>query len=159
MSDTTAPVTSTAAMTSTASATTSAASAGSTTGRARWARIALRSVQVLLALFYGIASALPKLIAHPSAVEAFDRIGWGSGAMYIIGALELAGGVALLIPVLQSVAAVALGALMVGAFIVQLTAFDGQNAATPLVLILPLALVAWTRRGRNRELLRLVRRR
>ncbi len=115
-------------------------------------------MQVLLALFYGTASALPKLMAHPTAVESFDRMGWGSGAMYTIGALELAGAVALLIPVLQSVAAIALGVLMVGAFIVQLTAFDGQNAATPLILIVPLALIAWTRRSHNTALLRILRR-
>ncbi|MFJ3230399.1 DoxX family protein [Streptomyces sp. NPDC086787] len=128
------------------------------TSRGRRAMIALRAVQVLLALFYAVASALPKLIAHPSAVESFDRIGWGSAGMYTIGALELAGAVGLLIPVLQSVAAMALSALMVGAFIVQLTVFDGQYAATPLILIVPLTLVAWARRGHNRELLRLVRR-
>ncbi|MGW2459016.1 DoxX family protein [Streptomyces sp. NPDC001761] len=133
--------------------------AGVLTGRARGARVALRAVQVLLALFYGIASALPKLMAHPTAVESFDRIGWGSGAMYTIGALELAGAVALLVPVLQSVAATALAALMVGAFTVQVTACDGQNAATPLILIVPLALIAWTRRAHNRELLRLLGRR
>ncbi|MEU8027090.1 DoxX family protein [Streptomyces sp. NPDC049099] len=138
--------------------TTSAASTGSLGVRRRSAQVALRSVQVLLALFYGIASALPKLIAHPSAVESFDKIGWGSGAMYTIGALELAGATALLIPVLQSLAAIALSALMVGAFIVQLTVFDGRNAATPLILMVPLALIAWVRRGHNRELLRLVRR-
>jgi uncharacterized membrane protein len=149
MSETTAPAGST---------TTSAVPAGPLTGRVRGARVALRAVQVLLALFYGLASALPKLIAHPTAVESFDRIGWGSGAMYTIGALELAGAIALLVPVLQSVAAIALGALMVGAFIVQLTAFDGQNAATPLILIAPLALIAWTRRTHNRDLLRLLRR-
>ncbi|MFD9093996.1 DoxX family protein [Streptomyces collinus] len=129
----------------------------SVTTRSRAARIALRTVQVLLALFYGIASALPKLIAHPSAVESFDKMGWGSAGMYTIGALELVGAVALLVPVLQSVAAMALSALMVGAFIVQLTVFDGQYAATPLILIVPLALIAWTRRSHNTALLRLVR--
>ncbi|MFI2199406.1 DoxX family protein [Streptomyces sp. NPDC020192] len=146
MSQTTAPLSSTT-------------STGAHTGRARWARVALRSVQVLLALFYGIASALPKLIAHPSAVESFHKIGWGSGAMYTIGALELAGAVALLTPLLQSVAAIALSALMVGAFIVQLTVFNGQNAATPLILMVPLITIAWSRRGSNRQLLGLVRRR
>ncbi|MDV9173733.1 DoxX family protein [Streptomyces sp. W16] len=137
----------------------SAAPVASASVRGRRARIALRGLQVLLALFYGIASALPKLIAHPSAVESFDRIGWGSGAMYTIGALELSGAVALLVPLLQSVAATALSALMVGAFIVQMTVFHGQNAATPLILIIPLALIAWARRGQNGELLRLLRRR
>jgi uncharacterized membrane protein len=133
--------------------------AESATARGRRARIALRTVQVLIALFYGIASALPKLIGNQYAVDAFDKIGWGSAGMYTIGALELAGGVALLIPVLQSVAAVALSALMVGAFVVQMTVFGGENAATPLILIVPLALIAWARRGSNADLLRLVRRR
>ncbi|MFF7140067.1 MULTISPECIES: DoxX family protein [Streptomyces] len=127
--------------------------------RGRRAEIALRSLQIVLALFYGIASALPKLIAHPSAVESFDTIGWGSAAMYLIGALELAGAVALLVPVLSSVAAVALSALMVGAFIVQLTSFDGENAATPLILMVPLILIAWARRHRAAELARLLPRR
>ncbi|MGW2522881.1 DoxX family protein [Streptomyces sp. NPDC001617] len=136
---------------------TASVAAGSTRGRR--ARIALRTVQVLLALFYGIASALPKLVGNSYAVDAFHRIGWGSAGMYTIGALELAGAVALLIPVLQSVAAVALSALMVGAFFVQMIVFGGENAATPLILIVPLALIAWARRGSNADLLSLVRRR
>ncbi|MEU9265321.1 DoxX family protein [Streptomyces sp. NPDC048251] len=150
MSETTAPLT----VTTSAAASRSA----SAIARSRRARIALRGLQVLLALFYGIASALPKLIAHPSAADAFDEMGWGSAGMYTIGALELAGAVALLVPVLQSVAAVALGALMVGAFVVQVVVFDGQNAATPLILLVPLALIAWKRRESNTELLRLARR-
>ncbi|WP_261994992.1 DoxX family protein [Streptomyces sp. ME109] len=109
--------------------------------------------------FYVFASALPKLIAHPSAAESFDKLGWGSTGMYLIGTLELAGGVALLIPLLSSVAAVALSALMVGAFIVNVTVLHGPYVATPLVLILPLALIAWARRSHNAELARLVRRR
>ncbi|MFD8305756.1 DoxX family protein [Streptomyces sp. NPDC059690] len=148
MSETTVPV-----------ASASASSSASVSVRGRRARIALRTVQVLLALFYGVASALPKLIGNQYAVDAFDKIGWGGVGMYTIGALELAGAVALLIPVLQSVAAVALSTLMVGAFVVQMVVFGGENAATPLILIVPLAVIAWARRGSNRELLDLVRRR
>ncbi|MEV5103515.1 DoxX family protein [Streptomyces massasporeus] len=133
--------------------------AESATARGRRARIALRALQVLLALFYAVASALPKLIGHESAAESFERLGWGSAGMYTIGALELAGAIALLIPVLQSVAAMALSALMVGAFVVQIAVFDGQYAATPLILIVPLALIAWARRGHNADLMRLLRRR
>ncbi|GAA2410917.1 DoxX family protein [Streptomyces coeruleofuscus] len=151
MPETTAPVT------AAPSAPAGVVVAESATARGRRARIALRGLQVLLALFYGIASALPKLIAHPSAAESFEELGWGSAGMYTIGALELAGAVALLIPVLQSVAAMALGALMVGAFVVQITVMGGQYAATPLILIVPLALIAWARRRHNAELLRLLR--
>jgi hypothetical protein len=56
-------------------------------------------------------------------------------------------------------AAMALSALMVGAFVVQIAVFDGQYAATPLILIVPLVLIAWARRGHNADLLRLLRRR
>ncbi|MFI1720198.1 DoxX family protein [Streptomyces sp. NPDC020489] len=153
MSETTLPV---AAATS-ASGGAGAVVAESATPRGRRARIALRTLQVVLALFYAVASALPKLIAHPSASEGFAEMGWGDAGMYTIGVLELAGAVALLVPLLQSVAAVALSALMVGAFVVQVSVFDGENAATPLILIVPLALIAWARREQNARLLRVVR--
>ncbi|MEG3626136.1 DoxX family protein [Streptomyces poriticola] len=147
------------APTATAAGTAATVVAESAAGPGRPARIALRGLQVLLALFFGIASALPKLIAHSSATEIFDAMGWGSAGMYAVGLLELAGAVALLIPVLQSVAAIGLSAMMVGAFVVQLAVFDGQNAATPLILLVPLVLVARARRRHSTELLRLVRRR
>jgi hypothetical protein len=159
MSESTASVSSAASAAAVASATSGTVIAESATARGRRARIALRALQVVLALFYSLASALPKLIAHPSAVEPFEKIGWGSAGMYGIGVLELLGAVALLIPVLSSVAAVSLSALMVGAFITQVAVFDGQYAATPLILIVPLSLIAWARRGHNAELLRLIRRR
>ncbi|MGC0332674.1 putative membrane protein [Streptomyces sp. SAI-170] len=161
MSETTAAVTSTSTGIGTSTGTgigTGVNAPAAAGAHSRWARITLRGLQIVLALFFGIASALPKLIGHSSAAEVFDEIGWGSVGMYSIGALELAGAVALLVPVLQSVAAVALSGLMVGAFVFQMTVFDGENAATPLILIVPLALVAWARRGHNADLLRLVRR-
>ena len=148
----------TASVASAASATSRPVVAESATTRGRRARIALRTLQVLIALFYAVASALPKLIANSSAVESFDKIGWGSGAMYTIGALELAGAIGLLVPLLQSVAATALSALMVGAFVVQMTEFHGENAATPLILLVPLGLIAWARRDSAKDLARLMRR-
>ncbi|MFJ8823396.1 DoxX family protein [Streptomyces sp. NPDC102467] len=127
--------------------------------RSRRARIALRTAAIVLAAFFGLASGLPKLIAHPTAVEAFDSIGWGAVGMYAIGALELAGAIGLLVPVLQGLAPIGLSALMVGACVMQIVVFDGENAATPLILIVPLAALAWAHRGRNRELAALLVRR
>jgi uncharacterized membrane protein len=160
MSETTAAAVSTVAVTATAAASAARGTvdAESSGVRGRRARIALRGLQIVLALFFGIASALPKLVGHASAAEVFDEIGWGSAGMYAIGLLELAGTIGLLVPVLQSVAAVALSGLMIGAFVFQVTVFDGEHAATPLILIVPLAVIAWARRGHNAELLRLIRR-
>ncbi|CAM5520536.1 DoxX family protein OS=Streptomyces tendae OX=1932 GN=GUR47_12555 PE=4 SV=1 [Streptomyces tendae] len=136
---------------------TTASPAPTLPARGRGLRVALRVVQALLALFFAFASALPKLIGHSSAADSFAEMGWGDVGMYAIGVLELAGAIALVVPVLQSVAATALSALMVGAFVVQLTYFDGANAATPLVLMVPLLVIARARRGHNEELRRLVR--
>lgn len=130
-----------------------------TPARSRRARIVLRTTAIVLAAFFGFASALPKLFGASAAVEAFDTIGWGATGMYVIGALELAGAVALLVPVLSGVAPIALSALMVGACVTQIVAFDGQNAATPLILIVPLAFLARAHRGRNRDLAALLLRR
>ncbi|MFE6166065.1 DoxX family protein [Streptomyces sp. NPDC056486] len=151
--------TSASATSVTSASTSTAATGGRAAAGRRSVRIALRTVQVVLALFFGLASGMPKLIAHPTAVEAFERLGWGDPGMYVIGALEVLGGIALLIPVLSSVGATALVGLMIGAFIVSVAALGGENAATPLILILPLAWIAWARRGQTTELIRLLLRR
>ncbi|MBA2948253.1 DoxX family protein [Streptomyces himalayensis] len=156
MSETTTPATS---ETTASDGATSATGNDAARPRGRRLHLALLTLQVLLALFFAFASALPKLIAHPSAAESFDKLGWGAGGMYTIGALELAGAIALLIPVLSSVASVAFVALMIGAFITQIVAFDGQYAATPVIFIVPFALIAWARRRHNADLLRLITRR
>jgi len=113
---------------------------------ARRRETGLRVLQAVLALFYVGASALPKLIADPSATESFDAIGFGTWFMYAVGVLELAGGIALVTPWLAGLAAFALIGLMAGAFVVQLTVFDGRYALTPALFVVPLAVVAWGRR-------------
>ncbi|MFI9103219.1 DoxX family protein [Streptomyces fildesensis] len=143
--------------TATAPATTDESRTAAAPGRK--ARIALRTLQVVLALFFIVASGLPKLFAASAAAESFDKIGFGDWYMYFVGSLEVAGGIALLIPVLSGVAATAFIGLMIGAFITNVTALDGHYAATPLILIIPFALIAWARRHHNAELVRLVRHR
>ncbi|MFJ8750845.1 DoxX family protein [Streptomyces sp. NPDC102441] len=124
--------------------------------RRRVGSAALTGARVVLALFLGF-SAVAKIIAHASAVESFDRMGWGSGAMYAIGGLELAGALALLIPLLAGVAAIALVGLLAGASVVQLTLLDPPNAVMPALLIVLVVLIARDRRERTRELFALLR--
>ncbi|MCX5413275.1 DoxX family protein [Streptomyces sp. NBC_00059] len=134
----------------------SPAAAAPAAPRRRTAAVALTGARVALALFLGF-SAVAKLVAHESAVESFDRMGWGSGAMYTIGGLELAGAVALLIPLLAGVAAVALAGLLAGAAVVQLTLLDPPNAVMPALLIVLVVLIARDRRERTAELAGLLR--
>ncbi|MFI6643659.1 DoxX family protein [Streptomyces sp. NPDC050504] len=123
----------------------------------RRTHLAVRGLQVLLALFFAVPSASPKLVGHSSAVESFDRIGWGDWLMYAVGGVELAGAVALLVPALAGAAAIGLIALMAGAFVMQLTVLDPPLAVTPLVFAVLLAVVARVRRRETAELIARVR--
>ncbi|MFF3563297.1 DoxX family protein [Streptomyces sp. NPDC002574] len=115
------------------------------TRRGRRANAALWTLQIVLALFFAFASAMPKLIAHPSAVESFDVIGYGTWFMYLIGALELAGAIGLVVPRLAGITAIAFIGLMIGAALFQIAYFDGENVATPVVIGLLMGLIAWRR--------------
>ncbi|MFG2331297.1 DoxX family protein [Streptomyces sp. NPDC048604] len=146
-------------MTALSPETTTSATTTSAKRLGRKADIAVRVLQWVLALFFAIPSAGPKLVGHWSAAEGFDTIGWGDWFMYTVGGLELAGAIALVIPVLSGAAATALIGLMAGAFVFTLTFFDGQNAATPVIFAVLLAVVAWTRRDQNARLFALLSRR
>lgn len=126
--------------------------------RGRGRHIALWVLQAVLGLFFVLASALPKLMGTSVAAESFEEIGLGMWFMYAVGLLELAGGLALLTPWLPGLSALCLIALLIGAFTTQMTVFDGENAAFPLIMIVPLAVVAWGRRGTLADLPRLLRR-
>ncbi|WP_285730220.1 DoxX family protein [Nocardiopsis sp. ATB16-24] len=118
--------------------------------------VALWTLQVLLALFFAVASAYPKLTGHPSAAATFDVIGYGDWFMYLVGALELAGAIGLLIPVLSGLTALAFIALMIGAFVYEVTVIGAGFWYTPLVLVVLFALIAWGRRDRTAELFSLL---
>jgi putative oxidoreductase len=113
--------------------------------------ITLWVLQILLAIFMIVASAAPKLIGHESAAEGFDVIGWGDWFMYFIGAVELAGGIGLLIPRLSGLASIGLSLLMVGAAIFNVTTLDFP-VVTPLILLVLFVFIAWGRRDQTRLL-------
>jgi uncharacterized membrane protein YphA (DoxX/SURF4 family) len=120
--------------------------------------IGVWTLQIVLALFFAIPSAAPKLVGHSSAAQSFDAIGFGDWFMYLVGALELVGAIGLVTPVLSGVSALALIGLMAGAVVTQLVFLDGQYWFTPVIFAALLAVVARTRRHRTAELLGLVRR-
>ncbi|PGH46730.1 DoxX family protein [Streptomyces sp. Ru87] len=127
-------------------------------GRGKRAKaVTVLVLRVALGLFFIVASAVPKLIAHSSATEGFDKIGFGDWFMYLTGVLELAGGIALLIPLLSGLAAFSLIGLMACAFVTVLTVYNGENAATPPIIAALLAVVALHQRGTVVELFALLR--
>lgn len=127
--------------------TTPAVKSGKTVVRVVW------TLRILLALFFALASALPKLLALPAATTVFDAMGVGHWFMYLTGLVELAGAVGLLVRRLAGPAATALIVFLVFAFVTQLTAMHGENAGTPFIFMVPLAVIAWNRRAATVELL------
>lgn len=122
--------------------------------RSRPALIALWVLQVLLALMFAVASGAPKLFGEATAVSMFQQIGLGSWFRYLVGVLELAGGIGLLIPRLAGLAALGLLGVMVGAVITTFAVLDTTYWYTPVILGVLLAVVAWVRRDEIRALFR-----
>lgn len=124
---------------------------GSEAGGGRVLSLALWVLQVLLALVFAMAG-IVKLIGDPTAVEMFGVIGVGQWFRYVVGALELAGAVGVLIPRLSGLAALGLACVMVGATITNLFVLDASPLPT-IGLLAVCALVAWGRRSKTRALL------
>jgi putative oxidoreductase len=81
-------------------------------------------------------------------VAMFTAIGAGQWLRYLVGAMEIAGAVGLLVPRLCGLAALGLVGLMVGAAITNV-AFLDQSPVVPAAFLLVSALIAWRRRSRT----------
>jgi putative oxidoreductase len=113
-------------------------------------RIAHRSLwvlQILMGVFFIVASAAPKFWGDPYAVQIFTEIGAGQWLQYFVGAVELAGGIGLMVPRLAGPAAVGLMALMIGAGYTQAVVLgEPAMVVTPVIIFVLAAVIAWGRR-------------
>jgi putative oxidoreductase len=133
--------------------TTNQAASPQPAGRTRAITITLWAGQIILGLFFLVAAGVPKLIGDQVAVDMFDTIGIGQWFRYLVGALEVAGGIGLVIPRLAGLAALGLVGVMVGATFTSIFVLDaGLASITPAILGVLAALVAWARRSEVRAL-------
>jgi hypothetical protein len=123
----------------------------------RAANIGLWTLQVLLAAVYAF-SAYGKLTADAQNVAGFEAMGLGTTGMYLIGALELAGAIAMFVPALTGLAATCFVALMIGAVIITWAIGGGALVAIPATVGVVAAVVAWGRRDSTRRLVAHLRR-
>jgi uncharacterized membrane protein YphA (DoxX/SURF4 family) len=121
----------------------------------RGLNIALWVLQGLLGLSF-VMVGLTKLAGAEQAVQLFDDIGAGQWFRYLVGALELAGGIGLFVPRLAGLAGLGLAGVMLGAVATHIFVIGG-NFAMPLILMVLTALVAWGRWDRTRALADLIR--
>lgn len=114
--------------------------------RGRGMNITLWVLQVLLAVFFLVAAAGPKLLGDPYAVEIFGEIGAGQWFRYLVGTLELLGAIGLLIPRLAGLAALGLVGVMIGAVLTQLFVLGpAVMALTPALFAILFGFIAWGR--------------
>jgi hypothetical protein len=119
--------------------------------------VVLWTLQVLLAAVYAF-SAYGKLTADAQNVAGFEAMGLGTAGMYIIGALELAGAVAMFVPRLTGLAAACFVALMIGAVVITWAIGGGALVAIPATVGVVAAVVAYGRRESTKALLAQLRR-
>lgn len=100
----------------------------------------------LLATLFVLAS-LGKITGHEMTVEMFTEWGYAPWFMYLIGVLEIAGAVGLLVPKLWRWAILGLEILMLGAVYTHLTNDEGLQVIRPLIFLVILAIVWWLRRA------------
>lgn len=110
----------------------------------------LLGLSLLLALAF-LASGGSKLAnAESAAGLTFDEqfVAWGYPAWFrfVVGAAEVAGAIALLVPSTRFYAASGLAAVMLGAIVTHLRIGEAAYAPFPLVLALLAATVAWATR-------------
>lgn len=101
------------------------------------------TLQVLLAVQFAAGGVL-KLSGDPVMVDMFTTIGAGQWFRFVVGGLEIAGALGVLIPRLSGVAALGLVGLLLGATTTNVLILDAAPWL-PLGLLLLSGVVAWGR--------------
>jgi putative oxidoreductase len=112
--------------------------------RTRVARIALWTVQIVLAALF-LAAGISKLTGAPAMVALFNAVGIGQWFRYVTGLIEVGAAIALLIPAFAVYGALALVPTMIGAIITQVFIVHASPVA-PAILLVGVAIVLWVRR-------------
>jgi len=108
-------------------------------------------LQALLAIAFLLAGSMI-LKGGPKVTESFAKVGIGQWFRFVTGALEIIGGILLLVPSACGVGALLIGCIMAVAILLHLTRLGGSPLAAVVMLALA-AFIAWFRRDRTAALL------
>jgi putative oxidoreductase len=109
---------------------------------------ALRAALAALFLF----AAIMKLTGQPMMVQEFDAVGLGQWFRYLTGAIELVGGVAILIPSLSVFGALVVLVVDIGAFFAQAFTLH-MDVVHTIVIAIAIGALLYLQRGQFRTLL------
>lgn len=107
--------------------------------------VAVWILQLALAAYLVIFSALSMFTGDEHITETINRVGLGQWLRYFTATVEVAGAIGLLIPMLCGLAALGLMGVMVGAIITELSVRTPAGAVLPAILLVLFAVVAWYR--------------
>jgi len=93
---------------------------------------------------FGMAG-LGKVTGGAEVVEMFRNWGFPDGAHLVIGVIELAGAIGLVIPRTIGYAALGLIGVMIGAAMTHLLNGEGPAVLRPILFMIPLAAIVWLR--------------
>ena len=117
-----------------------------TSGPSRTVNIVVWVLQVLAAAMF-VYAGVAKIFADPMQIQGFEAMGLGVTGMYVVGVLEVAGGLGLLLPGVAGFAASCLVALMIGATVLSLGLMGFVPLiAVPVLTLVVVAVIAWVRR-------------
>ena len=125
-----------------------------TTTRTRKVRpgtVALWILQLVLASQFAMAGVM-KLSGNEQMITMFTDIGAGQWLRYVVGVLEVAGALGLLVPRLCGLAALGLAGVMAGAVVINVVVL-GYSPVVALAFLLLAGLIAWFRRSAIRDLI------
>jgi hypothetical protein len=123
--------------------------------RGRAITITLWVLQVLLA-FLIVGGGWLKLSGAPVMVDMFATIGAGQWFRILVGALEIAAAIGLLIPRTAGLAALGLSGLLVGAIATNLFILNA-NTWVAVGLLLMSTLIAWGRWPQTKQTIDMIR--
>ncbi len=100
---------------------------------------------VVLGLLFFVAG-IDKLVGDPNQVRHFAEWGYPLWFLYIVGIVEVGGGISLFISQVRFYGVLLLSATMVGAAVTHLRAGETGAFPVPVVLLLLLITLAWSMR-------------
>jgi putative oxidoreductase len=111
--------------------------------------IILWILRILIAALF-LFAAFMKLTGQPTMIEEFNTIGLGQWFRYLTGLLEVAGGIAILVPPVSVFGAILLLAVDAGAFVAQVAILHADWIHT-IVIGAVLATVIYLQRHQIRD--------
>ncbi|MGH2359463.1 MAG: DoxX family protein [bacterium] len=101
-------------------------------------------LSTLLTLVFTVA-ALTKLASAQGWITRFTKYGYPKWLLFVVGALELLGGILLLVPRVSIYGASVLGIIMIGAACTHLANGEGLQVLRPVIVMMFLGIVVWLR--------------